>query len=82
MWSAAAATEADATVICAPGDGVPPSVLLSTPQAQYLFNVPEGARPSPPLPHAPLSVHTLSQRLQRWAIPNPKKRRRLVGKLV
>jgi hypothetical protein len=60
MWSAAAATEADATVICAPGDGVPPSVLLSTPQAQYLFNVPEGARPSPPLPHAPLSVHTLS----------------------
>jgi hypothetical protein len=42
MWSAAAATEAEATVIRAPGDGVSPSVLLSTPQAQYLFNVPEG----------------------------------------
>jgi hypothetical protein len=48
MWSAAAATEAEATVICAPGDGVSPAVLLSTPQAQYLFNVPEGEAHSLP----------------------------------
>ena len=46
--SAAAAMEAEATVICAPGDGVPPAVLLSTPQSQYLFNVPEGEAQSLP----------------------------------
>ena len=45
-WGAPPMSFFEATLVTAPGDGVAPAVLLSLgaarPQAQYLFNVPEG----------------------------------------